>query len=369
MVDALKKLDKKFLILAGFIILLPVVLIIFLVLIQSCGRETKTTYENYEQKMISSAEKYFKDNLPTEEGEYLTVDLKTLVDGNYLKATKKSLDDDCTGSVTVRRNGSSVESNLGGYLNYVVDLKCEKYSTTHLVDKITSEVVTSESGLYSIGDTYVFRGNKVNNYINFFGQVYRIMSIDKDGIIRLIKDTSENLPRMWDNKFNVEANKAYGKNIYKDSAILSYLLLDYQNSKKISKKAKAHIVAYDTCIGKRESKDNSINSDLDCGEKLERQVISLPNVSDYAIASIDPDCVSLDSRACANYNYLSSVISTSWTSNPVLENTYQVFYISSGIYRYQNANSTSKYNIVIYIDGNELYKEGNGSLTNPYIVK
>ena len=369
MVDALKKLDKKFLIFAGCIILLPILLIIFLALIQSCGKSGKTTYEKYEKDMIKAAEKYFKESLPTEEADFVTVELDTLISKKYLKSTEKSLDDTCTGNVTVRRNGSSVETNDGGFLNYTVTLNCENYNTTHLVDKITSEVVTSESGLYKVDDGYIFRGNKVNNYMTFFGQSYRIVSIDKDGILKLIKSEGENLPRMWDNKFNSEINKVYGKNIYKDSSILTYMLMDYQNSKKISKKAKQHIVAYDSCIGKRETLNNNISKDIDCSEVLEKQVVSLPNVSDYAMASTDPDCTTLNSRSCINYNYLSNVISTTWTMNPVSDNTYQVYYISSGTYGYQNASSIIKYNLVIYVDGNELYTEGNGSSTNPYILK
>ena len=48
MLEALKKLDKKFLIIAGCIILLPILIIIFLAIIQGCNRNI--TYENYEQK-------------------------------------------------------------------------------------------------------------------------------------------------------------------------------------------------------------------------------------------------------------------------------------------------------------------------------
>ena len=37
MVNALKRMDKKFLIFAGLIICLPILLIVFLALIQGCG--------------------------------------------------------------------------------------------------------------------------------------------------------------------------------------------------------------------------------------------------------------------------------------------------------------------------------------------
>ena len=370
MVEALKKLDKKFLVIAGCIILIPIFIIVFLAIMQGCSGGT-VTHKKYEEKMIFAAEKYFtdKNKLPKEEAELVTVDLDTLVKGGYIKSTESLLDDStCEGEVSVRRNGSSVEVNGEGFLNYTVTLGCAEYKTTHLVDKIKEEIVTTESGLYQIGEDYIFKGDKVNNYINIFDVSYRIMSIDNNNIIKLVKSEPEITSRIWDNKFNIEVNYSYGKNIYKDSVILTYLLNDYENAKKINKNTKKHIVAYDACIGKRSSNDYTINKTLDCSEVLEKQVISLMNVSDFAMASSDPDCNSTRARVCKNYNYLSRVATSTWTLNAVTENTYETFFISDGLAEHQNANSYNEYNIVIYIDGNELYTSGEGTALNPYII-
>lgn len=371
MVNALKRMDKKFLIFAGLIICLPLLLIVFLAIIQGCGN-TKVSYETYETKMISALEKYIKDTdkAPTEEGELLNVKLSTLVDKGYIKSAEKLLDDDsCKGSVTVRRNGSSLEENQGGYLSYTVELNCENHKTIHLVDKIKENVVTEESGLYKVEQGYIYKGNKVNNYINFYGNTYRIMSIDENGILKLVKSEPEATNRIWDNKFNVETNRSSGKNIYKDSVILEFLLNDYFNAKKINSKARAQIVAYDACVGKRSANNYAIDKAIDCSEKLEKQVISLINISDYASASLDSNCTSLNSRSCNNYNYLYGSISSTWTLNTSLDNSYDVLYLADGIMASQVANTYSEYNFVIYIDGNQLYTTGNGSLNNPYVIE
>lgn len=371
MVEALKKMDRKFLIMAGCIICLPILLIIFLAIIQGCGNR-KITYEKYESNMISATEKYLKGKkeIPINEGEYSKVDLKNLIEEGYIKSSKKSLGDEtCDGSVTVRRNGASIEGNNGGYLNYTVDLKCKNHSTSHLVDKVKENIVTNESGLYLVGENYIFKGNKPKNYINFYGLSYRIVSIDKNGVLKLVRSEPELTRRIWDNKFNIDVNRNYGKNIYKDSNILATLLADYTNSKKISKSARQHVLAYDVCIGKRASNDYSINKGLDCSEVLEKQVISLLNISDYAMASLDQDCNSIISRSCNNYNYLTNIASSTWTLNSLSDNSYQVYYISSGLSEIQNASVYNEYNIVIYIDGNELYTEGNGTEVDPYIIK
>ena len=371
MVSALKRMDKKFLIFVGLIICLPLMLIIFLVAIRGCGN-TQISYEEYEKKMITSFEKYLKDvdKVPTEEGEYITIKLSALVDKGYIKSTLDLLDDNsCDGYVSVRRNGASIESTNGGYLNYIVDLTCKNYETSHLVDKIKENIVTEESGLYELEDGYIFKGNKPQNYVTFYGQSYRIMSIDKDGILKLIKTEPEATNRKWDDKYNIETNRASGKNIYKDSVILNFLINDYENTKKISSKAKEKIVAYDVCIGKRNSNNFTIDSSIDCSEKLEKQVLSLLNVSDYAKASIDLDCTTLNSRSCNNYNYLYHVVSSTWTMNGSLDNTYDVLFLSDGVMSVQTANTYSEYSIVIYIDGNTSYTSGSGSANNPYVIE
>ena len=110
MVEALKRLDKKFLVIAGCLIVIPLLLIVFLAVVQGCSN-SKMSYENYEKRMIKSAEKYVKakKKTPTLEGESFTVSLKELIDDGYIKSTEKLLDDDsCSGSVTVRRNGASI---------------------------------------------------------------------------------------------------------------------------------------------------------------------------------------------------------------------------------------------------------------------
>jgi hypothetical protein len=52
-------------------------------------------------------------------------------------------------------------------LNYIVNLECEKYSTVKLIDKLKEDIVTSKSGLYVTNDGYIYKGDKVNNFVSF----------------------------------------------------------------------------------------------------------------------------------------------------------------------------------------------------------
>ncbi|MDO4963240.1 MAG: hypothetical protein Q4E75_03995 [bacterium] len=370
MVDALKKMDKKLLIIAFCIIVLPIVFVLFLILLRGCS-DNGISYSSYEEKMVAATKKYLeKEKIKlSDEGSYEIVNLDILVDKKYIKSASKLLkDDSCTGFVSVRRNGSSIEENKGGYLNYIVNLSCNNYKTAHLVDKIKENITNSESGLYLFDGIYVFKGDKPSNYLNIFDKSYRIVSIDENNILKLVSDPT-GISRIWDNKYNIEIDHNYGINLYKDSSILSYIVEEYKNKKKYPINLKEKMMAYDVCIGKRSSSDFSISRELDCSSRLPKQLVSLPNVSDYALASYDPDCKDIKSKACKNYNYLSLVASSTWTLNAASDNTYQAFVMSDGIAYVEDTNTYNEYNTVIYIDGNELYQEGTGTKTNPYLIK
>lgn len=371
MLDALKKMDKKFLIMAGCIILLPVIVIIFMAIIQGCSNG-KTTYDKYEKNMISAMKNYVEDkgNEPKEEGSAVVVELSKLVDEGYIKSTEKALgDDSCKGSVTARRNGSVIEENNGGFVNYTVSLECDEYKTNSLENSIMNDLTSSGSGLYKQGNEYIFKGDEVNNHIMFFEKEYRIVSMDKNGIVKLMKEESEATEDYWDIKYNIDTNTSSGKNIYADSQMLKSLVEIYNNPKRISEKAREHIVSKDICVGARDIANLSLNNDSECTSVLENQVITLLGVTDYANASLDPYCIDLSSKSCRNYNYMRKLFLDSWTYTAVSNNSYEAYYIHNGLVKHQSANQYSSYSIVIYIDGDEILSSGKGSEKEPYVIK
>lgn len=368
--NVLRKFDKKFLIFFGCIILLPILLVLVLALARGCDREI--TYEKYEEKMVTAAKKYIKDKNkdPKEESKVVSIKLDKLIEGNYIDSSEKLLDDkSCEGSVTVRLNGSQIEDNEGGFLNYIPTLKCKNYETNTLMSKVLNDLTETEEGLYLNKDnTYIFKGKDVDNYVEFYGVVYRIINIDENGIVKLVSVESEPNNVYWDMKYNTEVNDVKGKNIYEDSNILEKLLNYYENSKKITSKAKEKVVSYDVCIGKRAINDIGLYSESDCSKKLDNQVVSIINVTDFAKASLDPECNSIVSKSCKNYNYFHKMNMSSWTLNGVSDNTYEVYYLSSGVIYHQEANWNEFYNVVIYIDSDEIVSEGKGTITSPYKI-
>ena len=83
-----------------------------------------------------------------------------------------------------------------------------------------NDVTTVGAGLYQENSYYLYRGENVNNYIKFYGKDYRIVGVDPEGMVKLLKVDVESMDTVWDNKYNVAVNDTMGLNIYADSVIL-----------------------------------------------------------------------------------------------------------------------------------------------------
>ena len=361
----LKKMDGKSKTILLMLIILPIIVILLLVGIRSCSNG-KSSYSEYEKKMIKAASKYFTNNnmFPKTEGGIVSVDLSELVKNGYIKSPESSVKDtNCSGYVNVQGNGISVNEDLNDYL-YIPDLVCDNYKSIHLIDKLKEDIVTDKSGLYETGDGYIYKGSKVNNYVSFFDKKYLIISIDNNNVLKMVKIDSEKSNVVWDNKFNPDVDRSYGKNDYSDSNIVDELYNQYLSTDNNKKK---HMIGYSVCYGNRDYNNEAINKDSECLKKLDNQFISLMNVYDIPMASYDKDCTSIYSGSCSNYNYIFDNIGTTWLMNGVSNNSYDVYYYSYGI-TYDKAKIRNSYNMVIYVNGNELYTKGDGSYNDPYVI-
>lgn len=381
------KLNKKFLIVLGGIVGLTFLLIIFVAIFRSCNKKTNN-YSSIEKKMVEAARKYYRKNGDKKPNvsENTSVNVADLVSAGFMKPLSQLLiDSSCTGSVYVYNNG--------GQYQVIPDLKCAEYKTSHFADKVIKEnLVTSStdenessestnnevsdsnnestgkdyvSGLYYVDGIYVFKGKNPNNYVRFAKTTWRILDIDSEGIVRIIKNDPEQKQLRWDTKFNSEANRSYGINDYKNSSILEELNSVYN---KLKDNTKSHFMPFNVCVGKRDSKNLAIDRNIDCSVLLENQYISLISSVDFAQASLDENCDSVVSGSCRNYNYLSSVAAQTWTTTALSNNTYKVVYISSGIATSLEARTSGSYNRVIALNGKELYSKGSGTLDDPYII-
>lgn len=369
-----KNLDDKT---KGLLKLLAIVIGAFIAIIIFFGLYTLfvgqvLSFPKIENVMIRATKEYVSDHKEIlEKGIYGTIEIKTsdlAAEGlmkDLSKYTRKGVM--CTGSVLVFKN-------LDDY-SYSPKLDCKKdYKYKLLVDEILKEenIVTEESGIYKIESEapyYVYRGENVDNYVTFADETWRILRIDNDKNIRLIQENSKN-NTPWDDRYNVEKQYNSGINDFEGtqaSRLKDKIMELYNDKEYITKENKSLIVPKEYCIGKKKEDDLDKTGTIECSIKSEIMGAGSIYISEYLEASLDPNCFSIKSNSCANYNYLAK-LNNYWTLTANADTTYEVFAVSETSYS-KLSSSYSYVNLVLTINGNINYISGDGTKINPYVIK
>ena len=273
----------------------------------------------------------------------------------------------CSGYLTIENNNN--------YYMYSPQITCtslnDTYETNNLKEILLENIVTSGNGLYSIGDSYYFRGDKVNNYIVFDGLLWQITKINNDGSIRLI-EAGKRESVVWDDRYNSEIGSTTGINNYIydniSSRIKDYLddIYNDGNTAVLSENAKGYIKETSLCIGKRSEEDSVNDGSIECSSRLDNQYIGLLQLNEFILASLDSNCINADSSACSNYNYLADYNTSYWTITANKDNNSQVYKIYDTP-MISNANNTAMARMVINISENTSVK-GSGTEEDPFVV-
>lgn len=355
--DMNKKLLRNLIIILGVFILLFIVLFIYQ---KINGRNVD--YEKIEDRMVEATKEYVsKLNLyPTNDSDVITVSSETLINGEYMEPFEKQTNDtECNGRVIVQNNNN--------YYDYMPYLECKGYHTTTIASKIIDTKVEDNTtdGLYLMNDEYVFMGEVVNNNLSFAGTNWRIIKVTNDGYLKLIRENVSSEDVVWDNRYNADINEYSGYNNLDVSRMKETLGRVYNS---FNDSEKTNLVSYDVCVGSRTVGNLDFNTDEEC-QVVEKLNISLPNMIDSMRASRDSHCEKSNIVACGNYNYFTKFFKDSWSITPVKGNTYQVYIVNN--YASKRKEASDEYDIyaVIYLNGKNIYLEGNGSVSNPYKIK
>jgi len=367
----MEKLKKPMLIVCGGF----VILFIFMFIMASCSKKDYTS-EEFVGFLVDKTKKYYenhKEALPQIDGGKTSLSVASIVEKqeDYIK------DNTCSGSIDVINNN-------GNYL-YIPNINCtDGYVTQKLADYLLKkDLVTSVNGLYQYNDYYIYRGDNVDNFVIFNNQLYRILRINSDGTLRIIETdsvvksnskilefkTKRRSSAKWDDRYNPEKNHASGFNDFvhdnMNSRIKDTLESIYENDFKDD--VKAYIVPQNLCIGKRSLTETINDGSIECANIIENQYVGLLALYEYFNASLDADCIGITSSACANYNYLTSMVSTFWTITAVSDNTYDVYKIGNRIID-ATANSAATPKVVINISNEVRFSKGDGTQNNPYVI-
>ena len=342
------------------------VILIAVMLVIKFAIGNKVSFAAAEDKIRNAAIDYVeaRSELLPIKGESTRIEFNDLVTAELIKPFDKLLQDSeavCTAHVII-------ENNNENYL-YTPYLDCgEKYQTTKLNDIIkTSGIVTSGEGLYEIEGNLVFRGEKLNNYIRFADKDWRIVRINNDGTIRLVEIMREDT-YVWDDRYNSEVQATNGINDYRISRMKDVLDDLYNSEREFNKKDKAYLAKQNVCIGKRTENTNNLSNGIECSETLDDQYLSLIQINEYALASIDKNCTSVMNRECSNYNYLATFERGYWTITGTADRSDRIYKINKNVST-NIAASANTIRLVAHLSSNTLYESGNGSKENPYKIK
>lgn len=372
--DLLKKfwenpLIKKLIIGTGIFLLI----IIFLMIFVSCSSKGKVYSYNEIEKILIQKTKaaYGKgSNLPGL-NQKIDISIEELVNKGLVKTINEYTQDEttsCSAKVTIYNNN--------GYYLYEPNINCgEKYKTKTLQETLIKDsLVETGNGLYKVDDEYIFKGDNVKNYIKLNDVLYRIVSINSDGSVRLMenKKNSESTMTTWDDRYNTDKQYNAGINNYSanglNSRIKDKIHSIYEGS-TYTDDVKAYFINKESCIGKRSINELENTGIYECAVKSESYPISILALYEYSRASLDPNCTGFVNSSCTNYNYFTSISNGFWTLTADKDTSYKAYKISSGSVMISNASNPAYLLIVININGNTVINsEGNGSENNPYII-
>lgn len=358
---------KKLLIVLGGIVGAIVLIIIVLLLYNAFFK--KNSYASVEDKILNAAVKYYSENsnlLPKNINDEVSINSTTLTAGDYLSDLEKLVSDknvSCTATVTV--------TNVNNNYRYVTKLKCgEAYETKTLVDtiKANNPVVISGQGLYELNGGLVFKGDNPNNNVKFAGHNWNIVKIEDEQVMLILSDKFARVT--WDDRYNTERRQDDGINDYSVSRVNDYLTNLYNGEDLFSSSNKLVIASHNLYIGKRSSDVSFNDGSLEKSEVLENKYIGLLPLYDYLNASLDSNCQSAATQACANYNYLAGFGYNWWLMTADSDTTHKVFKVSTEGKMLLSRAATSVYvRPVVYLVKDAVYVSGNGTTDNPYTFK
>lgn len=357
----MKNMDKKMFIYLGLGLSTIIILMILVLVLLKAAVGSKISTSKYELRLENAAKSYYKDHekkLPSIDGTSTEINIDMLEKKGYIGKNLIKNGVKCEGYVKVDKNN--------GYYLYQPNIKCsDGYETKLLYKQIlkNNPVVKKGEGLYQINDSYVFRGENINNYVTFANAKWRIVRINKDNTVKLIM-TNSNIVSVWDDRYNSTEKERVGKNIFSVSRIKEELNDTFNNENIFSKESKAYIVPSYFCSGSRVGTD-PIDGSKECTTVTEKMPLGLLAVYEYDIASLDVGCKSSLNPECSNYNYLASV-SNYWSMTAYSGSTYQAYNISGHV---KKTNMTAKVGVVINLTSSTLLDSGIGTFRDPYVIK
>lgn len=317
--------------------------------------------------ITSHGDYYYEDDFSqTILGNHLEID-----PGSTVRYTLTIVNDDKKDfSFTINIEPVNIENTLGNVL-----LKNNPIKTSAISNLFMP--ATDNEGLISLtstkGTSYYFRGNILNNYVQFGDSVWRIVKINEDSSVELILDN------VLENTTSYNTNESANNTVFTNSNVYQTLLTWYSNHLKTNDAFIADSVyCYDDSV--------TDNSNLIDGTSLYAPDTRLftnhtpTNECKGSSISSKIGLLTADEAVYAGaslnsnttyYLHLNSNISSWWTMTPSKTKNNSLYLMSisnDGIVNDEELESNSIYVRPVITVTNHVLATGDGTSDHPYIL-
>ena len=405
--------------LLSIVVILGIIVVVALPQISGSIGSKKEKQYNKIVKIVENAGKVYL----TENGTMDSVSIDKLIKSDYLTSGLKNPINNTPLTGCVKK---IISDGVTKY-KYEVD-NCPNYLATHIMDLYDNEETRIENGLKkdnTSDENIRYYGANPNNYVSFNNELWRIIGVFGDNV-KLVR--SESLGSIsWDSSEST-INSGYGinqwgeskdtsGNIYEGADLQVYLntmyyggttvtcyggiknsiktcptntldevaksLIDYHiwNTGAIEYNTRTDTLAFYSA--ERGTKGKICSSGTDCNDTVTRTTtwtgyVALPYVTDLAYASSESVCEtnmqkqdSSNAYICKNNNWMQRS-TWAWYLSPNANGSNANIAWGVGGVGYAGASGAANSGAVapsIYLKSNVLIESGNGTSSNPYILK
>lgn len=335
--------------LIAVIVILSLIALIVFPAINSVIKDSKEKAYNQQIQAIVKAAKQLSyehsEVLPDEiDGASYNLELNCLTTGCTLENGKKISGGYLNEDELI--NPKKTSENLKG----VVEIKYNSKRYDYTYKENTGVAAKNTTGTWLLknsknkavlkANNNTYKGTNAGNYINFSGSTWRILKINSDNTITIIKNTPA-IKLAYDNNGVID---------FENSTINTYLNNTYYNALS----QKSYIKPYSYCVGPG---DNA------CSQKYTANV-GLVTIKEYMDASNDTNCSLSNLNACANGNFLV-------TNEPEYTMNYgnnQVFILNNGTLTTINPNTVLNIRPVVTLKEGTKITSGSGTVESPFLI-
>ena len=308
-------------------------------------------------------------NVPENESTAISYEVTGIKEGDLLKSNETALL-----TVTVKYNNVTEQPSQDELnINFNITLEYSQAPNGYVppVTGMTSDdlkelAVTEGDGLYADeyeSGRYIYKGANPNNYITFNNETWRILSIDGDGRIKIVRD--ELLPSKVFDSTN-------SNNWDRPSDIKTYLNGEYLDSITLNKEK---IVPSTWSIGAVTYGNDDLAGQIASENETQSQEASvgLITASEYLRANTNTELcgnLSLNNSnysTCKTTNWL-FIEATYWTISPLSSFSHVVFFVDDdgNVYSYDARNPRAVLPAITL--SSDISLSGSGEAANPFLI-